>query len=295
MFFFIFVLQIYKIWYNNNSRRIEEIGRCFFMGKSVYKIIRFILMLPINIIKYFCLGLYFVSSVLIEMMLYIIYFASFLVYKTVKYFVLFFTFPILIFNICKRLFNEIKKPKVKTSKIKSIQPIVLADVEEEFIEPILIEEDNIEDIPVLEIEENEMLMDEIPIVLEDPDFVEEENTIENAVENFDMAEIDISDDEVIPSVEIENFAETIVDEKPKKVKVARKKINVFKYLLLGSEVVSYPVYKFFKYIYLGVVFSSSGLYKGFKYLLSGIKHMLNLINKAFIFISFFVYKIFNYS
>lgn len=82
-----------KLWYNNYDRRIEEIGRCFLMDKKkfnllhfVYKIIQFIFLLPINLIKYFCLGFYRVSVLFIDMILNIVIFASFCLYKSCKYF-----------------------------------------------------------------------------------------------------------------------------------------------------------------------------------------------------------------
>lgn len=274
------------------------------MGKTVYKIIRFILMLPINIIKYFCLGLYFVSSVFIEIMLNAIYFASFLVYKTVKYFVLFFTFPILIFNMFKQLLK--RENKMAKTKKNIIEPIVLAEADEDNIEPIIIEDDNaaLELVPNVQVDEvlDNNLFDEVPIVLEEPDLdevniIDESNDLNetNFIEETYGLNQEIEEEKLNSNLsETETFAEPIVNNNPKKIKQPRKKINIFKYLFLPFEIISYPVYKLFKYIYMGIIFASSGLYKIFKCILYSLKYILNLISKAFVFLSFFVYKIFKY-
>ena len=72
----------------------------------VYKIIRFIILIPINIIKYFCVGFYYVIYIFINIILYAVIFVSFGVYKFLKYLVLFFSFPIILYNILHKNKNH---------------------------------------------------------------------------------------------------------------------------------------------------------------------------------------------
>ena len=68
----------------------------------VYKIIHFIFLLPINAIKYFCFGFYFVNLMCARIILFIMMIVSYPVYKMFKYLCLSLTFPIMIYNILRR-------------------------------------------------------------------------------------------------------------------------------------------------------------------------------------------------
>jgi len=72
--------------------------RKFNFFNFVFKIIQFIFLLPINIIKYFCVGFYNVCYFFINTILNTVIFFSFCLYKILKYFILFFTFPLMIYN-----------------------------------------------------------------------------------------------------------------------------------------------------------------------------------------------------
>ena len=70
--------------------------------KFVYKILRFILMLPIKIVKLFCEGFFYTFYVFSEIIFYAILFPSFLVYKIFKYLIYSLSLPVMIANTIKR-------------------------------------------------------------------------------------------------------------------------------------------------------------------------------------------------
>ena len=238
------------------------------MGKFVYKIIRFLLMLPINIIKYFCLGFYFICSVLIEIMLYTIYFTSFLVYKSVKYFVLSFSLPILIFNSIKRTVNKKREARENA--------IIMIPTEEpnNLIQPIVLDEASDEEILLDVVNEADLSAAENPI--------EEHFSVVESTENILNIDEILANENIVPEVDVlETIPEPINIEKPKKVKLPKKKINVLKYLFLPFEIISYPVYKLFKYICLGIAFVVNMLFKLVKYFVFGFAFIWVLIYRIF--------------
>lgn len=257
------------------------------MDKSAYKIMLFILLLPINIIKYFCIGLYFVGSVLIKIVLYIILFSSFLVYKSVKCFFLFFALPIVIYNMIKR----VKQGKAQLKQNLSIKSDN-KNINETVLEPIVLAEaeakNNFDEEPV-EIDNfnKEELEEEQSIEINDEN-IEEDNSI------VEINDEHVEEDNSIVETSKENFAENLSDINTLKVKKEKKPLNLKKHILLPLELVSYPVYKAFKYLLLGLVQVSNIIYKLFKYLLLGINYSLILIYRAFTYLSFFVYKLFKY-
>lgn len=269
----------------------------------VYKIIRTILFIPIKMIKYLCVGFYFTCKVLIELMIYVVVFTSFLFYKLLKYLVLFFAFPVVIYNLVKTSSINKKSKKLLLDNIDSEEVIVLEEPVETFeSENIILPEGPIEifenenvvvpgDENIFAIN-NELMNDDVEAI-QDGTFAIEPEIIDSAVNSdtlIDTAEIeDIADKSIsyesIPSDEI------IVN----KIK-SKKKVDYFKVFKLfwsGIQWVSYFVYKIFKYfffgiaesallIYKGFVFASFGLYKIVKYLFLSLTLPIMIYNMIYI-------------
>ena len=286
----------------------------------VYKIIRFIFLLPINIIKYFCLGFYFVNSVWIKILLYTVIFISFGIYKIIKYLCLFFSFPIMVYNILHKGKNLKSKEIVETQVKDNIEYLNYNDNLNVTLDDSVISDNYVQTIdPIINIDEilaeedlnnqqsdieNENLIDIKPIednsqidIIEDADIIEETDVVEN-IEN------------IIESEELKTINESITDApikiktpRPNYLEIGLKKIIHGLYsCILG---ICFPVYKVFKYITFGIVstliiigkgilYSSFGVYVIFKYFVFGISTIIILIKNIIVYISFGVYKLVKY-
>lgn len=331
MKFYIFVLQNLKIWYNIYDRRIEEIGRCFFMDKEsfnffnfVYKIIRFIFLVPINIIKYFCLGFYYVSFICIYIIVYAVIFSSYAVYKIFKYLCLSLTFPIMIYNILHRM------GKKKTSKNT---PSYVEKDNLSYVDELNIMENNdnggyekddiidIDSILAQEQLENKPFdllgdgvfddIDEKFVNLGSEKSIDDKviekgsNIIETSIsENLDnQIEVDVGCKEDIISEPILDLPKKIKTVKPSYLSITLK--NIFKYFYLGILTICFPIYKIFKYLIFGlctsvltigngILWISFIIYKIFKYFIYGILYAMIILKNVFVYTSFGLYKLVKY-
>ena len=102
------------------------------MGKNIkyffsfaYRLLHFIVFIPIKIIKYFFMGFFCTFSVLLELLVGIVVLLSFCIYKVLKYILLFFCFPIIILNKIK-LYKKTSESE-KIIFVDEEEPIVLPD------------------------------------------------------------------------------------------------------------------------------------------------------------------------
>lgn len=235
--------------------------------KLVYKILLFILLIPIRIIKYFCVGFFYSFYVLMELIINSIVFASFALYKCLKYFLLFFSFPVMLINVIKR----IKKNKVLNVVNKEDEIVIIPDNALE----IERESNNRELEYSINDDFNNMLF---PIEEKEDTIIDE---VDESSSNQLMEHIreDNKIEEIAPEKQIvESIAEPIVqkNENLEIKKVPKKNKFTFKKLFLPVELISYPVYKLFKYFVFGLV------------------TLLRYLIKGFIIVSFYIYKIFKY-
>lgn len=271
--------------------------------KFVYKILRFILMLPIKIVKLFCEGFFYTFYVFSEIIFYAILFSSFLVYKIFKYLIYSLSLPVMIANTIKR------RKVFKVNKLDKDSEIVhIPDNAMEKIEKYN-REHNIEnkfDVPN-DVEEENEIDDNVPTSMyfdstdDDLDFdkqneefmlpteqpeeeVSEESNPTSLLEKNDIQPIeeetkdltsndyDIEDENKVASI-AENISDDI-----KKIELSKpkKNVNILRYILLPLEIISFPVYKIFKYFTFGLITLLRYAYIGFTV------------------ISFFVYKLFKY-
>ena len=238
--------------------------------KLVYKILLFILLIPVRIVKFFCLGFFYCFYVFADLMINTVILASFALYKMLKYCLLSLTFPIVLTNIIKRK----KKQKLKYNKEDEIVKIPDNALELENNYKIVDNKDLEKQIDYLkeiddhaesgEIEStdkvsdyntvNETGDDKLPIVSDDINNVDDNNDFSSILEPISRS------DEV---AEITNI--------PKKV----HHVNLKK-LFLPFVLISYPIYKLFKYFTFGLI------------------TVLRYFMKGFIILSFYVYKLFKY-
>ena len=267
----------------------------------VYKTILFIILIPIKIVKYVCMGFFFTSAVLIELLVYSVVFLSFFLYKLLKYFVLFFSFPVMIYNCLTRnkkrtvLNNSNDKEEVIENIIQESDDKSFNeqnnDITEEGIVYVPTPEMNVayEEIPdeVKKIELNEVVNDntsvgdttEIKAKKEvQPDNVIEFNNNENQIE-FNNMDNTVNED----NIEVDSISINTNDIKNK------TKFNLLKGILVLFKYICFPVYKIFKYIVYGIGFIllvvfkvfrllSFILYKTLKYLLLSLTFPIMLIN-----------------
>ena len=322
MFFSIFVLQILKLCYNKYNRRIEEIGRCFLMDKKninffsfVYKIIRFLFLLPINIIKYFCIGFYFVNYIIVEIVLYTVIFISFGFYKIVKYFVLFFGFPTTIYNILRRCKSMSNTENLNQTIAQEVDDKIFSDNEEIILidEPTNTITDNnydiidIDDLIAQDEAKQELLgtdnHNDLEAIfaekMQQPDFIKLEPQILAIPE--EEAVITETSEVIEEPIQAESYIEKKV--RPNYLLMGFKKVvSAFCSIVMS---ISYPVYKLFKYLFFGlgatvlavkdgIVYTALGLYKIVRYLIFGIAATLLFIWKSILYISYIVYLPFKY-
>lgn len=235
---------------------MDKTNNSFF--KFVCKILLNILLLPIKIVKYFCVGFFYSFYVFIEILTYIIVFISFALYKLIKYFFLFFTLPIVIINIIKR------KKSDKEDAIVEI-PDNAGELLHSNISPI--SDNNIEIID--SIDDNEISFESPEEDIVTPESVEvpviQEDIEPEVIENLNIPEM-IQDEKKM----VENI-DTVVESLPKQ----KKHLN-FSKMFLPFQILSYVVYKIFKYFIYGML------------------TILKYISNSFIILSFLVYKIFKY-
>ena len=264
--------------------------------KFVYKILRFILMLPIKIVKLFCEGFFYTFYVFSEIIFYAILFPSFLVYKIFKYLIYSLSLPVMIANTIKRR-KVFKANKLdKDSEIVHIPDNAMEkiekynrehNIENKFDVPNDVEEENEIDDNVPDSIDNDFdkLNDEFMLPIEQPEEdVSEESNQTNLLDENDIQPIaeekedltsndyDIEDENKVASI-----AENISDDS-KKIELSKpkKNVNILKYIILTLEIISFPVYKIFKYFTFGLITLLRYAYIGFTV------------------ISFFVYKLFKY-
>lgn len=266
--------------------------------RSIYKILLFILLIPVKTVKFFCLGFFYCFYVFIELILDITIFASFILYKTLKYCLFSLTFPIMIVNIVKRKKKERKKIlENKENEIVRIPDDALEMNDDHKVDDFQ-ELNNNYDMALPKIDEptSEPIMIEEPTIIEEPPAIEEP-LIDGNVSNDEVSTyynnnvnennvLDIANDNLeeeinnnIVEPEMQTIAEPISDtSKVVKLKKERKPVHHLnlKKLFLPFEIVSYPVYKVFKYFTFGLV-------TVFRYFMEG-----------FIVICFYSYKLFKY-
>jgi len=298
----------------------------------VYKIIRFIFLLPINIIKYFCLGFYYINFVWIDIALYTVIFLSYVVYKIVKYLCLSLSLPVMLYNALRRNIKKNEKPSTKNE-------MGYLNYNEN-LDTISIDSNNFNDNnvdvkdPIIDIDDilaQEKLENKPFDLLGDGEFddIDEKFVnlgMENEIGNTEVVEDnefeDIALDDIVDAENVsdttdvieldspENIMETVVD-LPKKVKTPKPNYlaiavkSLLRWLYLGVLVICLPVYKIFKYFAYGVSavaltlgkylsYVSYGVYKIFKYLVFGIVSIILVIKNIFVYVSFGVYKLIKY-
>ena len=243
------------------------------MGKAntsiinfVFKILLFILLIPIKIIKFFCLGIFYCFYVFMDFIIGVIILISFVLYKLLKYCLLSVTLPIMLYNLIKRK-NEMNKKYNDEDKIVEIPDDVLELKSNEkfvnFDEPITILEDTDEtSIPDNDFEQ--LINKNENEIIENSRLVDESNFHDNIV--------DISSEPSAIPEPINNSDEVIkVNNTPKTV----RRLSLGK-ILLPFQFISYIVYKIFKYFVLGLTM------------------LVNYFIKGFIIICFEIYKLFKY-
>lgn len=271
--------------------------------KFVYKILRFILMLPIKIVKLFCEGFFYTFYVFSEIIFYAILFPSFLVYKIFKYLIYSLSLPVMIANTIKRRKVFKVKKLDKDSEIVHIPDNAMEKIEK------YNREHNIEnkfDVPN-DVEEENEIDDNVPTTMDfdstddDLDFdkqneefmlpteqpeeeVPEESNPTSLLEKNDIQPIEeetkdltSNDYDIEDENKVASIAENISDDS-KKIELSKpkKNVNILRYILLPLEIISFPVYKIFKYFTFGLITLLRYAYIGFTV------------------ISFFVYKLFKY-
>ena len=246
--------------------------------KLVYKILLFILLIPVKIVKFFCLGFFYCFYVLMELVISIIIFVSFGLYKALKYFIFSFGLPVMLINLIKRK-NKQKEIKIEDEIVKipdnalELENISKNDEIEELKDNF---DNRIPDIQTLDEQPDEAI--EKPLDLsdynyqnsEDLDNFDKTNNLDNTdnVDNIDS--ISDNDLSIIPEP-ISNSNEVLKVDVPKKVRrISLKKI------FLPLQIISYPVYKVFKYF------------------LFGLATVLRYFVKGFTVFSFYIYKVFKY-
>lgn len=263
----------------------------FNLLKFIYNIIRFIVLLPIYAVKYFFVGFYFINTTIINILLFAIIFTSFILYKIIKYIILFFAFPVLIYNILKVKGNA----KLLKKKLEKENEIITIPYNEEFNSYNVPEIINIDKI------ENEKVLEDTIIVSEQ--------------ENIDLSELDNHSEiefnnETVLSTNMNNVNEEIEETKivvktprPNYLKIFFKKI--FRYMENGLLAIAFSIYKIFKWFVLGwayILFNilrlfmvvSFPVYKIFKYFALGLAYTFFVIKQIFVYLSFITYKMVKY-
>lgn len=202
-------------------------GKSFF--NLAYKLIHFILFVPIKTIKYFFMGFFFTISVFIELLIGIVVMLSFCLYKVLKYVLLFFTFPIVILNMIRR--NKKKSNSENTIVEDDEIPAVLPDIDEPLSENDLSDE---------KIYQFETVADDSALKIDD-----------TVVLSDDENSLDLSADQLIENDS--NLEENSFKSKKISIKNKRKMI-FFKKVVFLFEFICFVFYKLIKYLILSLSF-----------------------------------------
>lgn len=265
--------------------------------RFVYEIIRFIFLLPINLIRYFCLGFYYICSIFIELVLNFIIFMSYVLYKVIKYFILFFSFPIVLYNLLskpntrKKIHKRTENEALNLDLGDKQKEIDVSDLKEqnvyvERVDPIV----NIDEMLAqtsIEEELNDLVEKNIQPIYEDG-YTDLDN-----FENIDVKE------EIVEEVKLDNISERKSDNvkittPPKHsshISLSAGLKKILKVPMLLGYGLSYPVYKLFKYFIFGIGSVVLIIGKLFLYACVGVYRTFRCIT---IYPSFVVYKIFKY-
>lgn len=265
---------------------MDKANTSFF--KLVYKILLFILLIPVRIVKFFCLGFFYCFYVFMELVINTVILLSFILYKSLKYCLLSLTLPVMIVNVIKR------KKKDKHSKEDEIVriPDNALELQSNYQINNSEVEDNsnvtIQDLP--ELEEPEQISEETDEAIEpvqenqedvvDPITEDNEDNSE-LVENTESLDIPEVQDDIAPIEDNEPIAiSEPINSSDKVIKIndiPKKKRHIsWRKLLLPIQIISYPVYKLVKYFVFGLAV------------------LLNYFVKGFTVVSFYVYKLFKY-
>lgn len=256
---------------------MDKTNTSFF--KFVYKILIYILLMPIKIIKYFCMGLFYSFYVFIELLMYTVIFASFIIYKVLKYILLFFSFPVMIINTIRRHKenNSDAIVMIPDDADKYIHHDEIIDNNNDLNQP---NNNVVENYDNLEVDENkEPYVNEIEQANIN-DFNDEDANVEIPIEDENKENIEE------PIIEEENktsIEEPIADDK----KVIVNNLDVMKKDKPKSSIDV-------KKIFLPFQFISYIVYKIFKYFVFGLITILKYVMYGFVVLSFAVYKLFKY-
>ena len=241
---------------------MDKANTSFF--KLVYKILLFILLIPVGIVKFFCLGFFYCFYVFMELVINTVILLSFILYKSLKYCLLSLTLPVMIVNVIKR------KKKDKHSKEDEIVriPDNALELQSNYQINNSEVEDNsdvtIQDLP--ELEEPEQISEETDEAIEpvqenqedvvDPITEDNEDNSE-LVENTESLDIPEVQDDIAPIEDNEPIAiSEPINSSDKVIKIndiPKKKRHIsWRKLLLPIQIISYPVYKLVKYFVFGL-------------------------------------------
>ncbi len=258
---------------------MDKANTSFF--KLVYKILLYILLIPVRSVKLFCLGLFYCFYVFTNFIINTVILISFILYKAIKYCLLSLTLPVMIVNSLKRKVKH-KKQYNKDDEIVRIPDNAL-EIENNYqINNSKELEDN-SDATVPDLEEPELMPEEDNSVPEDIVEPITEDTVADSEPDESLESLDVPEvqDDVMP---IENNEPIAIsepinssDEIIKINDIPKKKRHIsWRKLFLPLQIISYPVYKLVKYFTFGLAV------------------LLNYFIKGFTVVSFYVYKLFKY-
>ncbi len=243
--------------------------------KLVYKILLFILLIPVRIVKFFCLGFFYCFYVFAELIINIVILISFVFYKLLKYCLLSLAFPVFLINVIKR--NKQEKNYNKEDEIVKIPDNAL-ELESNYQTINSNDEETKSDVNVPASQQSEELENTINslnnVVLPTDEMIDFDTNVEKSDNNESLnVTDDVNNNELQTILEPINKSNEVIEVagRPKKVRHVS-----FKKIFLPLQLISYPVYKLFKYFTFGLA------------------TIFNYFIKGFTVISFYIYKLFKY-